>query len=151
MLLSFDRFLRFDELTSQLHEFTLSYPDLVAVEQYGSSFEGRPLWIVTVTDASTGAHNTKPAHWVDANIHSVEVTGGAAALHLLHYLVSEFVAGNATVVEALQTRTFYVVPRVNPDGVEAALARSADLPSQQHAPVAVARPFSSARFDRAGY
>jgi hypothetical protein len=79
------------------------------------------LWIATITDSSTGSHDTKPAHWVDANIHAVEVTGGVAALHLVHHLVSGF-GTDATVTEALRTRTFYVVPRVNPDGVEWVLA-----------------------------
>ena len=69
------------------------------------------------TDAGTGAHDTKPAHWVDANIHAIEVTGGVAALHLIHHLVSGF-GSDPTVTEALRTRTFYVAPRVNPDGVE---------------------------------
>ena len=118
----FDRFLRYDELRAALHTFAADNPGLVQLEQYGTSHQDRPLWLVTVTDDSTGAHDTKPAHWVDANIHSVEVTGGVAALYLLHHLVSRFQEGDATVVEALRTRTFYVAPRVNPDGVEAALA-----------------------------
>jgi hypothetical protein len=120
----FDRFLRQDELEERLHAFAAGNPGLVTLERYGTSFEGRALWLVTVTDATTGAHDTKPAHWVDANIHSVEVTGGVAALYLLHHLVSGFAAGDPAVVEALRTRTFYVAPRVNPDGVEAALGDS---------------------------
>ena len=51
------------------------------------SHEGRDLWLVTVTDTSTGAHDTKPAHWVDASIHAVELTATVAACHLLHHLV----------------------------------------------------------------
>ncbi len=124
MVLPFDRFVQYDELTASLHEFAAEHPHLVAVEQYGTSFEGRALWVVTVTDASTGAHHTKPAYWVDANIHAVEFTGGAAALYLLHFLATATERGDSTTIEALRTRTFYVVPRVNPDGVEAALADS---------------------------
>jgi len=120
----FDRFLRYDELSATLHAFAEAHPGLVSIESYGTSFEGRPLLLVTVTDASTGAHDTKPAHWVDANIHSVEVTGGVAALYLLHHLVSQFEAGDPVVMHAVRTRTFYVAPRVNPDGVEAALGDS---------------------------
>ena len=124
MVLAFDRFVRFDELTAALHDLAATYPNLVSLEQYGTSFEGRPLWLVTVTDTSTGAHHTKPAYWVDANIHSVEVTGGAAALHLLHVLSTAAERNDTTTLQALRTCTFYVVPRVNPDGVEAALADS---------------------------
>jgi hypothetical protein len=74
-----------------------------------------------VTDRATGPHDTKPAQWVDANIHATEVTGSVAALHLLHHLVRGFGA-DEDVTRALRTRTFYVVPRVNPDGAELALA-----------------------------
>ncbi|HUC32209.1 MAG TPA: M14 family zinc carboxypeptidase, partial [Ilumatobacteraceae bacterium] len=114
---AFDRFLRYDELTTWLHDLAAANPSLVAVESYGTSHEGRDLWVVTITDSSTGAHDTKPAHWVDANIHSVEVTASVAALYIIHHLVSGF-GNDARITEALRTRTFYVVPRVNPDGVE---------------------------------
>jgi len=122
--LIFDRFLRYHEYSALLHALADAFPALVTLEQYGSSFHGRPLLLVTVTDSSTGSADSKPAHWVDANIHATEVTGGAAALHLLHHLVTAEQRGDETAQIALRTRTFYVVPRVNPDGVEAALADS---------------------------
>jgi len=118
---SFDRFLCYDELTAWLHEQAATHPHLIGIESYGRSYEGRDLWLATITDTSTGAAETKPAHWVDANIHAIEVTGGVAALFLIHHLLSAF-GTDAQVTEALRTRTFYVVPRVNPDGVEAALS-----------------------------
>jgi len=117
----FDRFLRYDELTSWLQATAAAHPELMTVESYGHSYEGRDLWLATITDTSTGAHDTKPAHWVDANIHAIEVTGGVAALHLIEHLVTGF-GSNPMVTEALRTRTFYVAPRVNPDGVEWVLA-----------------------------
>jgi hypothetical protein len=100
-----------------------TYPDLVTIENYGHSAEGRDLVLVTVTDSGTGRAADKPAYWVDANIHSVEVTGGVAALHLIHQLVTRF-GDDQAVTELLQTRTMYIAPRVNPDGVEAALSAS---------------------------
>jgi Zinc carboxypeptidase len=120
---AFDRYLRYEDLTQWLHDTAAAHPELMAVESYGRSHEGRDLWLATITDTSTGAHDTKPAHWVDANIHSVEVTAGVAALHLIHHLVNGF-GSDATVTRALRSRTFYVVPRVNPDGVEWTLADS---------------------------
>ena len=122
----FDRFLRYDDMVAWLQYAASRRPDLITLETYGHSYEGRKLWVIAITDSSTGAHETKPAHWVDANIHAVEVTGGVAALYLVHHLMQGFETGDAMVTEALRTRTFYVAPRVNPDGVEAALA---DRPS----------------------
>ena len=116
-----DRFLRYDELTAELHALVEEHPSLLAVESIGRSHEGRDVWLVTVTDEATGPHDTKPAHWVDASIHAVELTACVAALHLLDRLVSGH-GEDPVVTRALRTRTFYVVPRVNPDGAELALA-----------------------------
>ncbi|MGD9995447.1 MAG: M14 family metallopeptidase [Ilumatobacteraceae bacterium] len=123
MIYAFDRFLRYDELTNWLHDTAAAHPTLMAVESYGRSYEGRELWIATITDASTGTHDTKPAHWVDANIHSTELTASVAALALIQRLVDGH-GTDETVTRALQRRTFYVVPRVNPDGAEWVLADS---------------------------
>lgn len=120
---AFDRYLRYDDLTAWLHDTAAAHPHLMTVESYGRSHEGRDLWLATITDTASGAHHTKPAHWIDANIHSVEVTAGVAALHIIHRLVTGF-GNDATITRALQRRTFYIVPRVNPDGVEWALADS---------------------------
>lgn len=117
----FDRFLRYDELGAWLESVAAEHPGLVALETYGRSHEGRDLWLVTVTDTSTGPHDTKPAHWVDASIHAVELTATVAACALLHRLVSGH-GVDATITRALATRTFYIVPRVNPDGAEWVLA-----------------------------
>ena len=122
MTYDFDRFLRYDEMAAWLRALAAQHPTLLTVESYGQSHMGRDLLVATITDTRSGEHHTKPAHWIDANIHAVEVTGGVAALYIIHHLVTKFVAGDATVVEALRTRTFYIAPRVNPDGVEDALA-----------------------------
>ena len=120
----FDRFLRYDEMAAWLRQTAAAHPRVLTVEAYGRSHRGRELLVATITDSTTGAHDTKPAHWVDANIHATEVTGGVAALHIIHALVTRHAAGDPIVTEALRTRTFYVAPRVNPDGVEDALADS---------------------------
>jgi murein tripeptide amidase MpaA len=118
---AFDRFYRYDELTSILQGWGAEHPTLFAVESIGSSFEGRDIWLATVTNGETGPHSDKPAFWVEANIHASEVTGCTAALHLLDKLVTEY-GRDPKVTRALDTRTFYVVPRLNPDGAEWALA-----------------------------
>jgi len=66
MTYNFDRFLRYDEMVSWLNELAARFPQLVTLETYGKSHQGRDLWIATVTDSTTGSHDTKPAHWIDA-------------------------------------------------------------------------------------
>jgi hypothetical protein len=117
---SYDRYPRFDELTDHLRRLAADHPELVELSVLGRSHEGRELWLATVTNAATGAHDTKPAVWLDGNIHASEVTASVALLHLVEHLCT----GHGTdeeVTRAVDTRTFYVVPRVNPDGAELAL------------------------------
>ena len=121
MTYDFSRFLRYDEMVNWLHDLQADFPGLLHLETYGTSHMGRDLWLATITDSATGSHDTKPAHWIDANIHATEVTGGVAALYVIHHLVAQYGA-DEHVTRALATRTFYVAPRVNPDGVEDALA-----------------------------
>ena len=128
----FDRFLKYDELSAWLHQLGAEHPDLVTVETYGRSHEGRDLLLVTVTDTAHGAHDTKPAHWIDASIHAEELTATVAACHVLHHLIDGFRAGDEQITRAVRSRTFYVVPRVNPDGAEWMLS---DMPKLRRSSV----------------
>jgi murein tripeptide amidase MpaA len=118
--LAFDRFYRFDELTDYLRAWAAARPDLVQVESIGASWEGRDIWLVTVTNAGTGPPAEKPALLVEGNIHAVEWTGGVAALNVIQRLARDY-GTDDRVTRLLDTRCVFVVPRLNPDGVEAAL------------------------------
>jgi hypothetical protein len=117
----FDRFVRYDELTRLLQGWAEEYPALYAIESIGRSYEGRDIWLATVTNTETGPAAEKPAFLVEANIHAIEVTGCTAALHLLDRLLTGY-GSDPKVTRALDTRAFYVIPRLNPDGAELALA-----------------------------
>ena len=118
---AFDRFYRYAELTAILHAYADEYPQLVGIESIGRSHEGRDIWLMTVTQRSTGPAADKPAFWVDGNIHSTEVAASAANLFFLQTLVAAY-GSDPDVTRALDTRAFYVCPRINPDGAEWALA-----------------------------
>ncbi len=117
----FDRFPRFEELTEWLQALAAESNGLLELSTIGHSYEGRELWLATVTNPATGPHDQKPALWIDGNIHASELTAATACLHLLHSLVTRY-GSDEKVTRAVDRRTFYVVPRVNPDGAELALA-----------------------------
>jgi murein tripeptide amidase MpaA len=119
--IAFDRFYRYDELTAHLRTFASEFPGLVALESIGTSHEGRDIWVATVTNTATGAAVDKPAFWVDGNIHATEVAASAATLYFLQTLVKGY-GTDADITRALDTRAFYLCPRINPDGAEWALA-----------------------------
>ena len=49
------------ELTRLLFDYGEAFPDLVTIESMGKSFEGRDLWLVTLTNANTGADTERIA------------------------------------------------------------------------------------------
>src|SRR5437899_2616502 len=119
--IAFDRFYRYADLTALLNAFVTENPKVVSIESIGKSYEGRDIWVLTVTNTATGPATEKPAFWVDGNIHATEVAGSAANLYFLNWLVTQN-GKDADVTRALDTRAFYICPRINPDGAEWALA-----------------------------
>jgi len=115
--LRFDTYYPYEELTRHLRAIAARRPDLMTVESIGKSYEGRDIWCATVTNTATGPATEKPAFWVDGNIHATEVSAASACLYFLNRLVNEYGA-NPDITRCLDTRVFYVVPRVNPDGAE---------------------------------
>jgi len=122
--LHFDRYYRYDDLTRILRGLAEERPDLVRVESIGQSYEGRDVWLATVTNFATGEAVDKPALWIDGNIHASEVSPASACLYLINRLATQY-GSNADITRCLDTRAFYICPRVNPDGAEWALA---DIP-----------------------
>jgi murein tripeptide amidase MpaA len=118
---AFDRYYRYQELMDLLNKFREEFPDLVEIATIGRTHEGRDIPLVAVTNSKTGPAADKPAFWCDGNIHASEVSASTAVLYLLNKLVTDF-GKNKDITHALDTRAFYLVPRVNPDGAEWALA-----------------------------
>jgi murein tripeptide amidase MpaA len=117
----FDTYLRYDALVNALESLAARHPRLVRLESIGESYEGRDIWLAKVTRFDTGPDNEKPALWVDGNIHATEVAGSMACLYFIDYLAARY-GTDEEVTRCLDTRVFYVCPRVNPDGAEWALA-----------------------------
>ena len=115
--IGFDKYLTYGELTEYLRKSVEAYPDLASLESAGKSYEGRDIWAVTLTNRATGEPEKKPAIYVDGNIHAGEVTGCMVALYLIDYLLDNF-GKDEEATYLLNTKTFYILPRVNPDGAE---------------------------------
>jgi len=118
--IQFDRFYPYGELTSLLHDYSEKYPELIHIESIGISYEGREIWLLTVTNFETGPDTEKPAVWVDGNIHAQELCGSTACLFHLETLMKGY-GDDDEITRCLDTRVFYICPRISPDGAEWAL------------------------------
>src|SRR5579862_8716497 len=88
--ISFDRYYRYDDLTRLLHAYANEYPHLVTLESIGKSYEGRDIWVLTITNSATGPASEKPALWADGNIHASEVSPSTACLYAINKLVTHY-------------------------------------------------------------
>lgn len=118
--MDFGEYFLYDALTRHLHGLATAYPQLAALDSLGQSWQGRDVWAMTLTNSATGTHNTKPAFYIDAHIHAEEVATSHTAMYTIWYLLTNY-GSDSWVTWLLDHLTFYILPRINPDGAEISL------------------------------
>jgi murein tripeptide amidase MpaA len=128
----FDHYFDYEEMTHILLDCAKRYPQLLELSSLCRTQKGRELWAASLSNRETGDFARKPACYIDANQHAGEVTGSMAAMHVLLSLLCRY-GDDPGVTTLLDTTTFYILPRVSPDGAEVYLTspdrpRSVDRP-----------------------
>lgn len=118
--MDFNRYFSNEELNTLLSEWAGSYAEIASLSEIGKSQEGRAIHILTITGKATGPDTSKPAVWLDANIHATEIAGTTVALRVAWELLSNY-ADDPRIMRLVDTSTFYIIPRDNPDGAELAM------------------------------
>jgi len=113
--LSFEKYHSVDVIYDWLERWAGKYPDLVDLYEVGRSYEGRPIFQITVTNKKSGRDTDKPAAFFEGGRHSGEVTGTESVLWLAKYLIENY-GRDPDVTYLLDTRTIYLKPINNPDG-----------------------------------
>lgn len=145
------RYLDHAEIKETLERWAREHPSLVRCRSIGTSPEGRELLVATI---GPDPDRTRPAAWVDGNMHAVELCGSSVALAIAEDMIAlhreredGLPAGHPArdlpehVRDGLRETLLYVMPRVSPDGAEAVLrdgryVRSNPRDNRQHPPVA---------------
>ena len=110
-----NRFYDYDEIYALLDRLAAQWPELVSMEVIGHSVENREMRVYTLNDPATGPAESKPAMWVDGNVHGNEIQGGEAIVYMAWYLLEN--RGHVErVTELFEHSAFYLLPMVNPDG-----------------------------------
>ena len=118
--IDFGDYFLYDALTAHLRGLAAAHPDLAGLESIGKTWRERDVWCMTLTNQTTGPHDEKPAFYIDANVHAEEITTSQTALYTIWYLLENYGAA-PDVTWLLDHLTFYIIPRVNPDGAEISL------------------------------
>ncbi len=118
--LAFDHYYDFAEMEAAIDALAAAYPQLVTRHDIGASVQGRAIILVELTNADTGAGDTKPGYYIDGCIHAEELTASMVPLHTIYTLCTQH-GSDPDITELLDTQVVYIIPRLNPDGAELAL------------------------------
>jgi len=105
----------YDEVYAHLDQLVAAYPQLLSMQVIGHSIENREMRVYTLNNSATGADSTKPAMWIDGNVHGNEVQGGEAVIYAAWYLLENY-GHNERITQLVDGSAFYLLPMVNPDG-----------------------------------
>ncbi len=119
--MEFNHYFTNQELNSLFANWVNSYPHLISLSVIGESYEKRPIWLLTLTNQATGLHSEKSAVWLDANIHATEISGTTITLHIIQTFLENY-GVDPSITRLMDNHVYYIVPRVNPDGAELAMA-----------------------------
>lgn len=129
VMVTWNRYYDYAGVTEIAKKLAAAHPNLVKLSSIGKSYEGKDLWLLTVTDFKSGKDTDKPAMYIDGNIHSNEIQGTEMALYTVWYL-AEMHKDNAYIQELLKDKTFYIVPTINPDARDHYMRK----PNTMHSP-----------------
>lgn len=114
---AWNRYYDTGELTEIMHRIVKAHPSLASVKSIGKSFEGRDMLMMTIGNRKNGNPDTRPAMYIDGNIHSNEVQGSEVALYTAWY-VCEMYSSVEWIRNLLDEKTLYILPTINPDARE---------------------------------
>ena len=113
--LDFNRWHDVAELQADMKALEKAYPKFLKYFSLGKSHGGRDIAAMVVNNPDTGPDTSKPAMYIEANIHGNEVQGGEVCLYTIWYLMENYETSEQ-IKRLVDERAFYIVPTVNPDG-----------------------------------
>ncbi|MGY5849300.1 M14 family metallopeptidase [Salegentibacter sp. F14] len=111
---SWNRYYTYEGMVDIMDKIAKAHPELAKLESIGKSYEGRDIYVLTISDFNTGDPDKKPAMYIDGNIHSNEIQGTEFSLYTAWYLTEMFDELDF-IKELLADKTFYINPSINPD------------------------------------
>jgi hypothetical protein len=110
-----DRYYTYPELVQHVNDIAAAYPDICKVVTIGKSGEGKDLVVAILNNPATGPDTSKPAMYIDGNVHGNEIQAGEVVVYSLWYLTKSF-HHNEQLTKLLDNYSFYFLPSQNPDG-----------------------------------
>jgi len=104
-------------MTAELEQHAADYPNLCRLESIGQSVRGRELWAIKITE-SPDLDQDRPRVRLASTMHGDEPLGTEMCLYLIDMLLGGS-RTNARLARLVASTEVWVLPLLNPDGLEA--------------------------------
>ncbi|MEX0724418.1 MAG: M14 family metallopeptidase [Gracilimonas sp.] len=108
-----DSYSNFNDLTDRLNQLDSNYGDLVSLQSLAKTANDRDIWALTIGSGDT---ENNPAVAVIGGVKGSHIYGSELAISFAEKLLAD--SDSEEIQNLLETTTFYVLPRVNPDATE---------------------------------
>jgi len=115
-----DGYHNYQELTQAIKNLVAKNSQVAKIQSMGKTLQGRDLWVIQMS-GTKGIPEGKQALLIVGNLEGDHLIGSEVALGIVEYLIDGY-GKDEQVTEMLDKRTFYIIPRLNPDGAEAFFA-----------------------------
>ena len=106
----------YEESCAFLETCVEKYPDIISLENIGTTWEGREILLATIS-LNVAYAKLKPALLYTGTAHAREWIGHELAIDFIDYILQNH-TNNPEILETLSKNTLYIVPCLNPDGFE---------------------------------
>ena len=106
----------YTEVTAEVAAVAAAHPSIVSRFSIGTTYQGRPIWAVKVSDNVT-TDEAEPEVMFDGTHHADEHMATEMTLRILHWLVDGY-GTDPRITSIVNTREVWIVFVVNPDGAE---------------------------------
>jgi murein tripeptide amidase MpaA len=104
------------ELTAVINKLVTDYPSIVRKSSIGTSYEGRDLPVVKISD-NVATDENEPEILFNSQQHAREHLTVEMAIYLLNLFTANY-GTDARITNIVNSREIWIVPTVNPDGSE---------------------------------
>jgi hypothetical protein len=100
--------------TELLQQLAAAHPEICRLDSIGKSWQGRELWMMTITNFDRGEELQKPGFWLDGGIHANEVQASDAALYTCWFLIEGY-GQMDYITKLVDEQVYYILPMMSPD------------------------------------
>jgi hypothetical protein len=108
---------RYSEMEDAIDDLVAAYPAIASKEDIGSSYEGRTIWAVKISDNVETDEAAEPDVLFLGIQHAREAIGGASMIFFMQYLCEQY-SQDSRIKDLVDNREIYIVVCMNPDGWE---------------------------------